>query len=627
MSELKLPLTFFLVLGLCLKLARGQQPESDPDERNLIELMLSSPSRLSYATPNEAYGGAAVSRYHDLLIRSAQNPNVSPMGQQQQVRIRDKANAQQNQPRKMQSGTYVLLGDSRDNGTNHGLSGYPRPKVTDLRRLPNLNRRKTRPLRSHRMGIFNDDMSMILSLHLDLGKLCDNCGLNSYCYDVESSVGADAPHSPLVERTVQDNTDLERQRQRLIELQQSVQSYKRQLRQERLQQQEQYRLLEQELRQQQQQVQSDKLRLERQQLSQEQLAQHLQSQERRITEQQSQLGRRESEQQREQQQQRQVAQEQQQQLQRQLEQQRLQQRIRQLEQLVREQTDSLAGPRIVLQPGSDEATAKAFLAGASRFGLPSNQTLKLYENFLISYDISLKHPNWVLQHLTKGKMIAVVERGQYEFRPNETIHEFLRPTNQDYLGSGYQRGHMAPACNNSGHRTWMDQSFCLSNIGPQFPGLNEGPWRSLENYVDHLARRSRNMYVVSGAAYLPNDQGKQRIRKRQLISYRVFGKNKISVPTHYYKVWVREGSDGALSMEAFMLPNSRSVKPGALLGPFRVDIDRDLPSIEKSTGLVFFDKLDRRRVDKPQTFQQKYVDRSKSQKSEASSSNQPQARQ
>lgn len=123
---------------------------------------------------------------------------------------------------------------------------------------------------------------------------------------------------------------------------------------------------------------------------------------------------------------------------------------------------------------------------------------------------------------------------------------------------------------------------------------------ALEDYVTHLAKRSKEIHVVTGTAYLPDDEGR--------VTYKTIGRNKVSVPTHFYKVWVRLDANGRLSMEAFKLPNNGDVKLNSPLAPFRISIKSDLPNLERSVGLIFFNRIDRKAVEKPSYFQLGFVD-------------------
>lgn len=251
---------------------------------------------------------------------------------------------------------------------------------------------------------------------------------------------------------------------------------------------------------------------------------------------------------------------------------------------------------------------------AARFGVPNGSNLKVCESYIISYDCRLKHPNWVLQHLTPQHVspprLGTTRRSKYY--PDSTLHHFFRATNKDYLKSGFIRGRMCPAYNDLNDKAQFDQSFCLSVIAPQLPGLNRGPWSTLEEYANYLAARSKNMYIVTGTAYLP-----VKIGNKEIMVYEVIGDNEVSTPTHFYKVWIREDGNGELSMEAFVLPNSKDMDVDTELAPFRMIIDGGLEFMERSTGLIFFDKVNRDKLTKPLDFQSGFVDKLGSHKMES----------
>ena len=37
---------------------------------------------------------------------------------------------------------------------------------------------------------------------------------------------------------------------------------------------------------------------------------------------------------------------------------------------------------------------------ALKYGLPSSENLRFFQNFVVSYDARLRNPRWVLEHLT-----------------------------------------------------------------------------------------------------------------------------------------------------------------------------------------------------------------------------------
>lgn len=81
----------------------------------------------------------------------------------------------------------------------------------------------------------------------------------------------------------------------------------------------------------------------------------------------------------------------------------------------------------------------------SKLGLPSTQgELLCRKGYLLSHDSTYKTPIWVIEHLTIEKAQGTLPR--YDtFKPDPDLKEGERAELSDYRGSGYDRGHMAPA--------------------------------------------------------------------------------------------------------------------------------------------------------------------------------------
>ena len=92
----------------------------------------------------------------------------------------------------------------------------------------------------------------------------------------------------------------------------------------------------------------------------------------------------------------------------------------------------------------------------------------------------------------------------------------------DYKGSGYDRGHIAPAADFSYSEFALSQSFFMSNMSPQDPSFNRGVWKKLEDQVRAWAMKNDQVYVVTGPV----------LNK----TYKTIGSNKVSVPEYYYKI-------------------------------------------------------------------------------------------
>ncbi|GFO05986.1 endonuclease g, mitochondrial [Plakobranchus ocellatus] len=104
-----------------------------------------------------------------------------------------------------------------------------------------------------------------------------------------------------------------------------------------------------------------------------------------------------------------------------------------------------------------------------KYGFPSTDNLRSYEDFMLSYDQRTRVPNWVLEHLTPEKVTVNegIERSKMHFVEDASVHLFHRSTNKDYTGSGYDRGHMAAAANHRHSLNAMQQTFTLTNVAPQ----------------------------------------------------------------------------------------------------------------------------------------------------------------
>ena len=190
------------------------------------------------------------------------------------------------------------------------------------------------------------------------------------------------------------------------------------------------------------------------------------------------------------------------------------------------------------------------------------------EGYALGYIEYHEQPAWVIYHMTKAEATTKAASREDNFRPDPEI-----PTGSatlaDYRGSGYDRGHLAPAADMSFSIKTMDESFYLSNMSPQRGEFNRGIWKDLEAQVRSFAISEGDIYVVTGPV-LP--------QKKSLT----IGASQVTVPGSYYKVvWDRTPPE---KMIGFILPNEGSTKS---LQSFAVTVDE----VELKTGLDFFSML------------------------------------
>jgi endonuclease G len=159
--------------------------------------------------------------------------------------------------------------------------------------------------------------------------------------------------------------------------------------------------------------------------------------------------------------------------------------------------------------------------------------------YSLSYNEDTEQANWVYYKLTEDMLSGDAERNN-NFRYDPLVTTKSAST-KDYTKSGYDRGHLCPAGDRKFNKDAMYESFYMSNVSPQLPGFNRGIWKSLESQVRNWTRDKDSLYVVTGPIFNETDQR--------------IGKNKVRIPSAFYKVLYAEGKN---QMLAFILPNQAS---------------------------------------------------------------------
>ena len=141
-------------------------------------------------------------------------------------------------------------------------------------------------------------------------------------------------------------------------------------------------------------------------------------------------------------------------------------------------------------------------------GNPSNATtsVKNPTNYLLSksqYVMSYHRdrgiPNWVAWHLDTT-WIGSTPR-QDDFRPDVTLPAgWYQVLQTDYSGSGFDRGHNCPSGDRTNSIANNSATFLMTNMMPQAPDNNQGPWEELESYSRTLANAGNEMYIYAAGA-------------------------------------------------------------------------------------------------------------------------------
>jgi endonuclease G len=133
--------------------------------------------------------------------------------------------------------------------------------------------------------------------------------------------------------------------------------------------------------------------------------------------------------------------------------------------------------------------------------LMRSSVVRCRTSFEILHSGLTRTPLWVSERLTPQSVAAArgLERVD-SFEPDRTLPSSARAELSDYRGSGWDRGHMAPN-GDMADVTSQRESFELSNMSPQAPSLNRGPWADLESDVRRHVARNGMAYVVTGVLF------------------------------------------------------------------------------------------------------------------------------
>jgi endonuclease G len=144
-----------------------------------------------------------------------------------------------------------------------------------------------------------------------------------------------------------------------------------------------------------------------------------------------------------------------------------------------------------------------------------------FDSFAIYYSPQDKKPIYTVEKLNKELLSAPHPRRSNQFYEEARLPFIERSLLTDYRGSGYDRGHNAPAGDMSDERS-MAQSFSLANMMPQARQNNQGIWaKNVEEPTRaYVKRAAGDIYIYTGST---GNNGS-------------IGRSRVTIPTHLYKL-------------------------------------------------------------------------------------------
>lgn len=193
-----------------------------------------------------------------------------------------------------------------------------------------------------------------------------------------------------------------------------------------------------------------------------------------------------------------------------------------------------------------------------------------YSAFTSSYNQSTLIPDWVAYELTADETDGDEQRGDRMFSMDKRI-KGPQAMREDYYGSGWTKGHMAPASDFRWSADAMDDTFHFTNVCPQNENLNRKDWEYLENKVRDWAGKFGKAWVVTGPIIGTNRYGR-------------IGEHGVVVPDAFYKA-VMVNSKGKYKSIAFVMFNDDRRY-------WLKDCAVSVNDVEKMTGLDLYPALD-----------------------------------
>lgn len=205
----------------------------------------------------------------------------------------------------------------------------------------------------------------------------------------------------------------------------------------------------------------------------------------------------------------------------------------------------------------------------SPWGVPqvvkADSNLICRKGYLLLHDNQAKIPTWVSWMVNPNTVNGCMPRND-AFQTDLSLAANKRAVSGDYINSGYDRGHLANTVHQSVDAQLVFESFYMSNMSPQLPGMNRGLWKLLETATGAWVHsRQATMIVYAGNIYDVNNSKK-------------IGKGQVVVPTALFKIVIDQRSGDHL---AFLFPNQEN------LGNDLRTVQTTIAEIERYTGIVF----------------------------------------
>ena len=186
------------------------------------------------------------------------------------------------------------------------------------------------------------------------------------------------------------------------------------------------------------------------------------------------------------------------------------------------------------------------------------------EAYLVAYDAPAKIPVYVAYTLKPENALGCFPRTN-AFVADASIKDGAKP--DDYVGTGYDKGHAAPDGDLSYSQQVEYESFLMTNMYPQAGSLNRGIWKLLETSIRGWAVQRNQAFTIYVGAYYSASNEK-------------IG-NGVIVPHGYYKIVINNATH---EVAGWQFPHK---KPYGNLGNNLTTFRAPLAQIQEYAGVKY----------------------------------------
>ena len=206
--------------------------------------------------------------------------------------------------------------------------------------------------------------------------------------------------------------------------------------------------------------------------------------------------------------------------------------------------------------------------------------------YAVSYNRDRGTPNWVSWHLDPSWLGSAPR--QDDFRNDTTLPAgWYQVQATDYSGSGFDRGHHCPSADRTDTIPDNSATFLMTNMMPQAPDNNQGPWEVLESYCRTLVNQGNELYIIAGGTGIGGSGSAGGTTT-------TIANGHVTVPAQTWKVILvlPQGTDDvsrvttATRTIAIIMPNTQGIRNNAWQ-QYIVSVDQ----VEQLTGYDFFSNV------------------------------------